>query len=49
MSTVPGQENSRIGARLLVELLRINSEEPVTDKIRLTPQRSRLVQAAHPF
>lgn len=41
MSTVPGQESNRIGARLLVELLRINSEEPVTDKIRLTPQRSR--------
>ncbi|MBA56240.1 MAG: hypothetical protein CMK89_17455 [Pseudomonadales bacterium] len=41
MSTVPGQENIRIGARLLVELLRINSEEPATDRIRLTPQRSR--------
>ena len=41
MTAVPGQENIRIGARLLVELLRINSEEPITDKIRLTPQRSR--------
>lgn len=31
----------RIGARLVVELLRLRAEEPLTDKIRLTPQRSR--------
>ena len=41
MSAPPRQESSRIGARLLVELLRLNSEEPATDKIRLTPQRTR--------
>lgn len=35
----------RIGARLVVELLRINAEDPVTDKIRLTPHRSRHAQA----
>ena len=41
MSNLSGRESVRVGARLLVELLRINSEEPPTDKIRLTPQRSR--------
>ena len=39
------QDQVRIGARLVVELLRINAEEPVTDKIRLTPQRTRHAQA----
>jgi len=35
------QAAPRIGARLVVELLRLKADEPLTDKIRLTPQRSR--------
>ncbi|RLT99308.1 DUF1631 family protein [Ketobacter sp.] len=41
MAPMPAPETGRIGARLLVELLRVNAEVPITDKIRLTPQRSR--------
>ena len=35
------QEPIRIGARLVVELLRVDLDEPLTDKIRLAPQRNR--------
>ncbi|MEE2732679.1 MAG: DUF1631 family protein [Pseudomonadota bacterium] len=41
MAPMPAPETGRIGARLLVELLRVNAETPITDKIRLTAQRSR--------
>lgn len=35
----------RIGARILVELLRLHAEEPATDKIKLVPTRSRNAMA----
>jgi hypothetical protein len=35
------QQPIRIGARIVVELLRLRAQEPLTDKIRLTPNRNR--------
>lgn len=35
----------RIGARILVELLRLHADEPATDKIKLVPARSRNAMA----
>ena len=45
MAQIQPADSPRIGARLVVELLRINAEDPATDKIRLTPQRTRHAQA----
>ena len=48
MSDSPAEHSAqapRIGARLVVDLLRFQLAEPITDKIRLSPQRSKAALA----